>query len=402
MRTESRTPAYDPDLLALPFYDRRHRELAIAMDGWCAEHDRLWARVPAGDPDAMGRTIIRELGAAGWLTFLAEPDTAMDLRGLCVLREILAYTEDLADHAFAIQALAATPIRRHGSTAQRQRWLPPLSRGELIGGFALSEDAAGSDIAAVELAARARRGGFVLDGHKTWIAHGTLADVFCVVARTGGAGALGLTAFLIPAATPGLWVRPIDLVAPRSFARIEFEQCEVPADAVLGEVGGGFLIALDLLERFRMTVGAAAIGFGRRASDTALAHARDRKAYGGTLWDLPTVRATLADSQVALEAAALLVARAAWEGDRNTPAFATRGAVAKLHATEHAQRVVDAAVQICGASGLVKDSVTERLYRQIRSLRLYEGASEVLRASIAATLGHRSATIRNEDAHDTE
>ncbi|MGW2662890.1 acyl-CoA dehydrogenase family protein [Nocardia tengchongensis] len=392
MRTDPRRPAYDPGVLALPFYDRAHRALAESVDEWCAGNGELWDRARTGDPDTVGAHIIGELGAAGLLAFLdpASDPAGSDQRSLCLVREILAYTEDLADYAFSIQALAATPILRHGSTAQRARWLPPMSRGEAAGALAMSEDQAGSDVAAIALRAETRSGGYVLDGHKTWIANGTLADVFCVIARTGGAGPFGLTAFLIPAATPGLRVYPIDMIAPRSMARVVFEDCHVPADAVLGGLGGGFVVVMDLLERFRMTVGAAAVGFGRRAADTALDHARGRKAYGGTLFDLPTVRASLADAEVTLHASALLVARAAWDADRGAPRFATQGAIAKLYATEAAQGIVDAAVQICGAAGLVKDAPTERLYRQIRSLRLYEGASEVLRATIADTLGHRT------------
>ncbi|MEV0464839.1 acyl-CoA dehydrogenase family protein [Nocardia tengchongensis] len=392
MQTDPRRPAYDPGVLALPFYDRAHRVLAESVDAWCAGNSELWDRARTGDPDTVGAHMIGELGAAGLLAFLdpAADPAGSDQRSLCLVREILAYTEDLADYAFSIQALAATPILRHGSTAQQARWLPPMSRGEAAGALAMSEDQAGSDVAAIALQAETRSGGYVLDGHKTWIANGTLADVFCVIARTGGAGPFGLTAFLIPAATPGLRVHPIDMVAPRSMARVVFEDCHVPADAVLGGLGGGFVVVMDLLERFRMTVGAAAVGFGRRAADTALDHARGRNAYGGTLFDLPTVRASLADAEVTLHAAALLVARAAWEADHGAPRFATQGAIAKLYATEAAQGIVDAAVQICGAAGLVKDAPTERLYRQIRSLRLYEGASEVLRATIADALGHRT------------
>ncbi|APE35876.1 acyl-CoA dehydrogenase [Nocardia mangyaensis] len=396
MRTEVRRPAFDPDILALPFYDRTHRAVAESMDEWCAAKTELWARARSVAPDVAGTSIIRELGAAGWLAALDPAAGASapgsDWRGLCLMRELLAYSEDLADYAFSVQALAATPIRRHGSTDQQVRWLPPMARGEVIGAFALSEAQAGSDIAAIELRAETHSGGYLLNGHKTWIANGTLADVFCVIARTGGPGAFGLTAFLVPAGTPGLRVQPIDMVAPRSFARVEFENCRVPEAAVLGRLGGGFIISMDLLERFRVTVGAAAIGFARRAADAALDHARDRKAYGGTLFDLPTVRASLADAEVALNAAALLVARAAWDVDRSAPHFARQACIAKLYATENAQRTIDAAVQICGASALVKDSLTERLYRQIRSLRLYEGASEVLRATIAETIGHRTAS----------
>lgn len=391
------TTSFDPEITDLPFYEDAHRRLAASAGAWCDSHTVLWEEVRALDPDTAGRRIVRALGEAGWLAPLdpaAGPrDLPGDYRALCLRREALAYAEDLADFAFSIQALAATPLLRFGSEAQQQRYLPGMAAGTLIGAFAVSEKEAGSDVASVGLAAtRTDEGSYVLNGRKAWIANGTIADVFVVIARTGeGPGPLGLSAFLVPAGTPGLRVERIDAIAPRSFAHLDFEDCRLPADAVLGRPGKGFVIAVDLLERFRMTVGAAALGFARRAFDTALAHVRTREAYGATLFDLQLVKASLADMEVQLNAAALLVARAAWETDRGSRRFARHSNIAKVHATEAAQGVVDSAVQLLGAAGIVQGGVTERLYRQIRSLRIYEGTSEVLRMAIAGSLDMRRA-----------
>ncbi|MGV9314502.1 acyl-CoA dehydrogenase family protein [Streptomyces sp. NPDC003691] len=386
----------ESELAGLPFYDDGHRRLAREIGVWCDSYRDLWDTVRRTDPDEAGRRLVGVLGEDGWLAGL-DPDAAPsglpgDIRALGLAREALAYTEDLADFAYSIQSLAATPVIRHGTPEQRKRFLPAMADGSLIGAFAVSEKEAGSDLAAVALAARRTGGGdWVLDGHKAWIAHATIAGLYVVIARTGeGPGPLGLTAFLVPADTPGVRVgQKLEAVAPRSFGHLVFEGCRLPADAVLGRPGRGFVIAAELLERFRITVGAAACGFGRRAADEALAHTKGRRAYGGTLYSLQLVRARLADMEIGLNAAALLVARAAWECDRGNPGFGRYADIAKVHATEVAQRVVDEAVQLFGAAGVVKDGVPERLYRQIRSLRIYEGASDVLRLAVADSLGAR-------------
>ncbi|MEV7414924.1 acyl-CoA dehydrogenase family protein [Streptomyces sp. NPDC089919] len=378
---------YDTELLGLPLYDDAHRALAAEADAWCQAHHVLWDEVRTLDPHTAGRRLTRALGAAGWFTGLDPAPGARPtgLREICLRREILAHAEDLADFAYAIQALAATPLLRHGTEQQRAAWLPGLADGTRIGAFAVSEQEAGSDLAAVALAAeRQDDGSYVLDGRKAWIANATIADVFVVIARTGpGPGALGLSALLVPADTPGLRVEPVAAIAPRSFGHLHFEDCRLPAEALLGRRGRGFVVAVDLLERFRTTVGAAALGFARRAFDTALAHTRARAAYGATLFDLQLVKGRLADMEIELAAAGLLVARAAWETDRGSRSFARHSNMAKVHATEAAQQVVDSAVQLMGAAGIVQDSITERLYRQIRSLRLYEGPTEVLKTAIA-------------------
>ncbi len=387
----------DDAILALPFYDNRHRALAGRIATWCDDGTALWQDAGVAGVEQTGRRIVRALGSGGWLAFLdpaagsTPGDRDGDARSLCIMREALAYADDLADFAFSIQALAATPIARHGSEAQRRRYLAPMAAGTLAGSFALSEEQAGSDVAAIALRAQRVDDGYVLDGRKAWIANGSAADVHCVIARTGeGPGALGLTAFLVPAANPGVRVAEhVGALAPRALAHLDFHRCHVPHDGVLGRPGQGFVIAVDLLERFRMTVGAAALGFARRAADAALARARSRPMHGGRLIDLQLVQATLADIEVKLNAAALLVARAAWDLDSGARGYAKHSSIAKLHATEVAQEIVDDALQIFGAAGLVSDSVTERLYRQIRSLRIYEGASDVQRMIIAGALDRR-------------
>ncbi|MEW2065622.1 acyl-CoA dehydrogenase family protein [Streptomyces sp. NPDC007346] len=394
------TSAFDQEILALPFYDDRHRRLANSIGTWCDGRAPLWKEVRREDPEKAGRRLVRMLGEDGWLAFL-DPRSAPggpsgDFRTISLMREALAYAEDLADFAFSIQALAATPVIRYGSEEQKEHYLPRMAKGSLIGAFAVSEQEAGSDIASVGLRAEPEEdGGYVLNGQKAWIANAGIADVYVVIARTGeGPGPLGLTAFLVPATTPGLRAHDrLDVVAPRAFAHLSFENCRVPREAVLGRPGKGFVIAMDLLERFRMTVGAAALGFARRAADTALAHARTRRIGNERLVDLQLTKAALADMAVRLDAAALLVARAGWEIDHGSRRFARHSSIAKLYATEEAQHIVDSAVQLLGAAGVAGDSVTERLYRQIRSLRIYEGTSEVMRLTIAGTLDARRATL---------
>jgi acyl-CoA dehydrogenase len=276
-----------------------------------------------------------------------------------------------------------------------------MAAGTVRGAFAISEGMAGSDVAAIATTARRTDDGYVLDGAKAWIACGAGADVYCLLARTGeGPGALGLTAFLVPVGTPGLIAHPVAMIAPRDLVHLVLKDCHVPADSVLGRPGGGFPVAMDVLDRFRVTVGAAALGFARRAADAALARARRRPIYGGHLFDLDTVKAGLADIEVKLNAAALLVARGAWELDQGSRQAAKHSSIAKLYATEAAQEIVDACVQLYGAAGLVAGSVPERLYRQIRSLRVYEGASEVQRAVIAGALDVRRADLSGWQAPD--
>ena len=398
-----RTTMFDPDLLRLPLYDDEHRRFAHEFGLWCDNQGELWETVRRTQPDDSGRRLVELLGEDGWLAGLdpeAGPDNPpTDLRTVCLTREALAYTEDLADFAYSIQSLSATPIIRFGNQEQQRRYLPAMAKGLVIGAFAVSEKEAGSEVAAVGLSARKTGTGYVLDGTKAWIAHATIANLFVVIARTGdGPGPFGLTAFLVPADTPGVRVEPLDAIAPRSFGHLVLEDCRVPAGAVLGRPGKGFIIAMDLLERFRMTVAAAALGFARRACDAALAHTRKRQAYGGTLFDLQLVKTSLADMEVRLNAAALLTARAAWECDQGSRGFARHSNIAKVYATEAAQETVDAAVQLFGAAGVIHDAVPERLYRQIRSLRIYEGSTDVLRLAIADAVDVRRADRAEEQA----
>jgi acyl-CoA dehydrogenase len=389
---------FDPDILALPLFDDAHRSLAHDIADWCAERAGAWVSLDAADPAGTARAMLAELGRAGWLRHL-DPDrsealespdrpdhSAADLRSLCLRRQALAYHEDLADFTYSIQELAAAAIARHGNDRQRRHYLPGLAAGTSAGALALSEPGAGSDLAAVALEAVPDGDGFVLNGTKTWIAQGDIADVCVVLARTGdGPGPLGLTAFLVDSGLPGFKAEPIGAIAPRSWAELTFTDVRVDQDAVLGERGQGFIVALDILERARATVAGAAIGFARRAFRLALEHARSRKVYGVRLADLQLVKSSLAGMDVKLAAAALLTARAAWAIDGDLD-HAKHSSTAKLYSTEAAGEIVDAAVQIFGAAGLVAGSTVERLYRQIRSLRIYEGSSEVIEMTIADAL----------------
>lgn len=382
----SLSEVFDPDVLALPLFDDAHRALAAETAAWCAQRAGDWAGLDTADPAAAGRELLADLGRSGLLSHLDPGRPDSDLRSMCLRRQALAHHEDLADFAYSIQELTAAAIVRHGTEEQRRRHLPGLAAGTGAGALALSEPGAGSDLAAVALRADPDGDGFVLNGTKTWIAQGDIADVCVVLARTGdGPGPLGLTAFLVDGAAPGLKAEPIDAIAPRSWAELNFTDVRVGADAVLGERGQGLVVALDVLERARVTVAAAAIGFARRAFRLARDHARARKAYGGRLADLQLVRSSLAGMDVKLSAASLLTARAAWAADEGL-AHAKHSSTAKLYGTEAAGEIVDAAVQILGAAGLVAGSPMERLYRQVRSLRIYEGASEVIEMTIADAL----------------
>ena len=378
--------AFEPGILRLPVFDDAHRVLAERIERWSADRCDAWARTADALPAAdRCRALLAELGEAGWLGHLASGGDAADLRSSCLRRQALAFHEDLADFVYSIQELTATVITRHGDPRQR-RHLAGLADGTTAGALALSEPDAGSDLARVALAAEPDGDGFVLNGVKTWIAHGDIADVCVVLARTGdGPGPLGLTAFLVDGDTPGWKAKPIDAIAPRSWAELTFTDCRVGPGAVLGGRGRGYVVALDALERARVTVAAAAVGFARRAYRHALEHVRGRKAYGARLADLQLVKSALSAMDVKVTTAALLAARAAWAADHGDD-YGKHAAAAKLHASEVAGEVADAAVQLSGAAGLVAGSPAERLYRQVRSLRVYEGPSEVLQMVIADAL----------------
>jgi acyl-CoA dehydrogenase len=355
---------------------------------------------------------VRALGEAGWLRYCVPAShggalPVLESRSLCLLRETLARHDGLADFAFAMQGLGSGPITLAGSDALRARWLPRIARGEAIAAFALSEPDAGSDVAA--MATRARRAvgddgraHWVLDGSKTWISNGGIADFYVTFARTSegdgpdqGArhGARGISAFVVEADAPGLSIAErIDVVAPHPLATLAFDGCRVPESNLLGEVGGGFKLAMSNLDIFRSSVAAAALGFARRALDEGLAHAQGRRMFGGVLADFQLTQAALADMATDIDASMLLTYRAAWLRDTATQRGApgerqTReAAMAKMVATESAQRVIDSAVQLFGGLGVKKGSVVESLYREIRALRIYEGATEVQKLIIGRDL----------------
>jgi acyl-CoA dehydrogenase len=371
----------DFDHFDWPFFDAAHREQARALDAWAATQVGAIAH---GDVDAACRQWVRALGTAGHLRACVPAAyggarEALDSRALCVARETLAWHDGLADFAFAMQGLGSGPVTLAGSSAQRARWLPRIASGEAIAAFALSEPDAGSDVGAMTM--RARRDGvhYVLDGEKTWISNGGIADFYCVFARTGEErGARGISAFLVPSDAPGLVVAErIEVIAPHPLARLAFQGCRVPAEARLGAEGEGFKLAMRTLDIFRASVAAAANGFARRALAEAVARAKSRPMFGGVLADRELTQAALGDMAAAVDAAALLAARAAWTRDVQGRRTTREAAIAKMTATESAQRVIDRALQMHGGVGVRSGSVVERLYREIRALRIYEGATEV-------------------------
>ncbi|MFY7972930.1 MAG: acyl-CoA dehydrogenase family protein [Rubrivivax sp.] len=379
--------------LALPFFDDRHRSLAHDLDRWAVD---ALAGLDHHDNDAACRGLVRILGAAGWLRHCVPAawggaSEQLDSRALVVCRETLARHEGLADFAFAMQGLGSGPISLAGSPALRARWLPAVARGDSIAAFALSEPDAGSDVAAMACRARDDGSHWVLDGEKTWISNGGIADFYCVFARAdepeGGRGTRGICAFVVPAGTPGLTVAErIETIAPHPLARLRFADCRVPKDHLLGEVGSGFKLAMQTLDIFRASVAAAALGFARRALDEALVQARGRRMLGATLADLQLTQATLGDMATDIDAAALLTYRAAWQRDVLGGRTTRSAAMAKLVATESAQQVIDRALQLHGGRGVQVGSMVERLYREIRALRIYEGASEVQRLIVGRDL----------------
>jgi acyl-CoA dehydrogenase len=370
--------------LAWPFFEPRHRELADALDAWCA--DNLTDRY-ADDLDSECRALVRELGAAGFLKLtVADADSRPDVRSLALARETLAYHSSLADFAFAMQGLGSGAISLFGTVEQKRDWLPEVASGKAIAAFAMTEPECGSDAANMQTSALLDGNEWVLVGEKTYISNGGIADFYLTFARTGeGEGARGLSAFIVPANLVQVPER-IDVVAPHPLARLIYDKVRLPADAIVGEPGEGFRIGMETLNLFRVTVGAAALGFARRALDEAVAFAKNRRLGSGTLADNAVTQAKLADMALAIDASALLIYRAAWQQDVGGTDHRRAAAMAKLHATEAAQQVIDAAVQMHGGAGVTKGVKVEELYRDIRALRIYEGASEVQRQIIAKDL----------------
>jgi acyl-CoA dehydrogenase len=379
----------DRTYLAWPFFEDRHRELAEEIEGWAA--DALGdLDQNATEVDASCRMLVARLAEAHLLRHVVPATYGgshehLDVRSLCLVRETLARFASLADFAFAMQGLGSGAITLFGTEEQRRAYLRAVAEGSKIAAFALSELEAGSDVAAIATSAEPDGAGFVLNGAKAWISNGGIADFYVVFARTGEApGARGLSAFIVDAETPGLEIAErIELIAPHPLATLRFENCRVPRAQLLGEPGQGFRIAMATLDVFRPTVGAAALGFARRALDEALARASSRQLFGGPLAELQMVQAKLAEMALAVDAAALLVYRAAWAKDAGAVRITREAAMAKLYATEAAQRVIDDALQIHGALGVVAGHPVERLYREVRALRIYEGASEVQQVVIA-------------------
>jgi acyl-CoA dehydrogenase len=374
----------DRSFLDWPFFEPRHRELAAALEDWCA------AKLPVahGDVDAACRMLVAALGEAGWLQHSgAGVGEALDVRTLCLIRETLARHDALADFAFAMQGLGMGAVSLFG-TAEQREWLGRTRSGEAISGFALTEPGSGSDVAATATVAELVQGGWRLSGEKTYISNGGIADVYVIFARTGEApGAKGLSAFLLPAATKGLEVvSRIEVMAPHPLAHLRLDGVELPEAALIGKPGEGFKIAMSVLDVFRSTVGAAALGMARRALDEALARCQARRIQGEPLAALQLVQGHLADMALKVDAAALLVYRAAWTKDKGAARVSREAAMAKLYATEAAQEVIDAALQLHGGDGVRVGTKVEELYREIRALRIYEGASDVQRIVIARSI----------------
>jgi acyl-CoA dehydrogenase len=384
-----------------PFFDPEHRELASAVDAWAqkslgtnAAHSEDRESV-----DATCRHLVQQLGAAGFTRYCVSADhggalPTFDIRSISLIRETLARYDGLADFAFAMQGLGSGAISLAGSPSVQAKYLPAVGAGKAIAAFALSEPDAGSDVAAMQC--RARRDGdtYILEGTKTWISNGGIADFYCVFARTQDTEprSAGISAFVIDAQTAGLEIaQRIDLIAPHPLATLTFKNCKVPAAQRLGADGEGFKLAMRTLDVFRISVAGAALGFAQRALDEALAHARQRHLFGKTLADFQLTQAALAEMATEVDSARLLTYRAAWMRDHGKP-VTQEAAMAKMAATESAQRVIDRAVQMFGGRGVTRGEIVERLYRDIRALRIYEGATEVQKLIIARELLKDAAT----------
>ena len=396
-------PATDVAYLDWPFFEARHAQLHAELDAWATAH--LTAASHGDDVDDACRALVRALGQGGWLRHAVGIDgQAVDTRAICLIRETLARHDGLADFAFAMQGLGSGAISLFGSAAQQAAYLGKVASGEAIAAFALSEPQAGSDVAAMQCAAVHHAGDgeddgyYVLDGEKTWISNGGIADFYVVFARTGEAdGARGISAFIVDADTPGFTVAErIRVIAPHPLARLTFAQCRIPAAQRIGAAGQGFKVAMATLDVFRTSVAAAALGFARRAADEALAHAMQRRLFGQALADFQLTQAKLAQMAAGIDASALLTYRAAWQRDCGRK-VTKEAAMAKMTATETAQQVIDGAVQLFGGLGVVSGHPVECLYRDIRALRIYEGATEVQQLIIAREL-LREAAARAADA----
>ncbi|MFD2739953.1 acyl-CoA dehydrogenase family protein [Sulfitobacter aestuarii] len=373
----------DLSFLDWPFFEERHRELAGALEEWAAT---TLPGLDHSDVDAACRALVAQLGEGGWLRHSGAPaGERLDVRALCLIRETLARHDGLADFAFAMQGLGTGAISLFGSEAQQAKYLPLSRSGKAIAAFALTEPQSGSDVAASTMTAEPDGDHYILNGEKTWISNGGIADFYTLFARTGEApGARGLSAFVIDAGSPGFEVvERLQVMAPHPLARLRFSDCRVPRSALIGRPGKGFGIAMSVLDVFRATVAAAALGFARRALDEALTRVGARRVQGAPLSVLQMVQGHIADMALDVDASALLVYRAAWTKDSGAARVTREAAMAKLFATDQAQKVIDGAVQLHGGDGVRSGETVERLYREIRALRIYEGASDVQRVVIA-------------------
>lgn len=375
----------DQSFLSWPFFEERHRTLAAGLDRWASDH---LPKLHGDDLDGTCRAIARALGDAGWFHHaVPEADEGpLDVRSLCLIRETLGRHEGLADFVFAMQGLGTGTISLFGTPEQRARFLPPVRRGERLAAFALSEPDAGSDVGAITTRATRVAGGWRLDGCKTWISNGGIAGHYVVFARSEPAakGTAGISAFIVEAGRPGLTIAErIEVIAPHPLATLVFDDCRIPDENLLGNPGQGFKLAMSTLDVFRPTVGAAALGFARRAFDEAMARTTERQLFGAPMAQLQLVQAKLADMAIAIDTSALLVYRAAWTADVERRRITREAAMAKLVATETAQQVIDDAVQLFGGMGVKSGVKVEELYREIRALRIYEGASDVQKVIIA-------------------
>ena len=377
----------DRSFLDWPFFDDSHRRLSDDLERWCASE---LGEQDEEDVEEACRVLVRKLGEGGWLRYCVPAayggaHEALDVRSLALIRETLARHSGLADFAFAMQGLGSGTITLFGTEAQKQAYLPAVARGEKIAAFALTEPESGSDVASIETAAEERDGGYIVSGAKTYISNGGIADYYVLFARTGEAGgSRGISAFIVDRDAPGLDDRErIRVIAPHPLATLRFDGVRLPASALLGERGKGFAQAMATLDIFRTTVGAAALGFARRALDEATKRALTRRLGDGTLAENPITQSKLAEMVLDVDSSALLVYRAAWLRDVTGQRNSREAALAKLHATDSAQGVIDKAVQIFGGLGVTHGVAVERLYREIRALRIYEGASEVQKVVIA-------------------
>lgn len=382
----------DRSFLGWPFFSPEHRDLRDEVARFAAE--RVDGLVDHHDVDASCRRLVQALGESGLTRhavtapFGGERER-LDVRSLCLIRETLAYESGLADFAFAMQGLGSGPITLFGSDDQKRRWLPAAANGTAIAAFALTEPEAGSDVAALACAAEPDGSGHVrLNGEKTWISNGGIADRYLVFCRTGeGPGVKGLSVFVVEAGTPGFTVAErLETIAPHPLARLRFEDCRVPLTQRIGGPGEGFKIAMATLDVFRSTVGAAALGLARRALDETLDRVTTRRLFGGVMADMPTVQGHLADMAVDVDSAALAIYRAAWTKDGGAARISREASMAKLVGTEAASRVIDAAVQLHGGDGVRTGCKVEELYREVRALRIYEGATEVQQLIIGRDL----------------